>query len=80
MPHSQDRPLRYREILAALKPFGVQEIKRKGVTRMLYHPNINGKPVSYPMHVHNEHQEFSRSVVRSIRDRFNISIEVFYNQ
>lgn len=78
MPHSQDKPLRYREILSILRKFGVQEIPRKGATRILHHPNINGKPVSYPMHVHNENQQYSRPVIRAIRDRFNISIENFY--
>ena len=80
MPHSQDKPLRYRDILRLLRKFGVQEIQRKGAKRMLFHPNINGKPSSYPMDIHSEHQEFSRPVVRSIRDRFNIPIEDFYNQ
>lgn len=80
MPHSQDRPLRYREIIAYLKKFNIQEIPRKGAKRILYHPNIKGKPASYPMDVHSKHQQFSRPVIRAIRDRFNISIDDFYNQ
>lgn len=60
--HTSDKPLRYSEIIRKLRKFGVQEIKRKGVTRILYHPNVGGKPASYPMHVHKESQEFSRSV------------------
>lgn len=77
--HTSDKPLKYSEIIKKLKTFGVQEIKRKSVRRMLYHPNINGKPSSYPMHVHNENQEFSRAVVRAVRDHFNIALEDFYN-
>lgn len=79
MPHTQDRPLKYSEIRRKLRKFGVQEEMRKGAKRMLFHDNINGKPASYPMDIHSEGQEFSRPVVRSIRERFNISVEDFYN-
>jgi len=43
---SGDKPLKYREIKKKLKRFGVIEDKKrgKGSERMLYHPNINGKP------------------------------------
>ncbi len=78
--HTSDKPLRYREILQKVKKFGVQEVKRKGVTRILYHSDIQGKPEFVTMHVHNEHQVFSRAVIRSIRDRFKISLEGFYNE
>lgn len=77
--HSNDKPLRYREILQKVKRFGVIEEKRKGVRRILYHNNINGGYAFVTMHVHSEHQVFSRSIIRSIRDRFNISIDDFYN-
>lgn len=77
--HSNDKPLRYREILKKVQHFGVQEEKRKGVTRILFHPSIDGKYAFTTMHVHNESQLFSRAVVRSVRDRFNISVEDFYS-
>lgn len=78
--HTQDKPLPYREILSKLREFGVQEIKRKGVKRMLYHPDVNGRPASYPMDIHKESQVFSRPVVRAIRNRFNIPLEQFYSR
>lgn len=77
--HSNDKPLRYREILNKVQKFGVQEERRKGVTRILFHTNINGKYAFTTMHIHNESQIFSRAVVRSIRDRFNISLKDFYD-
>ena len=46
--HTRDNPLPYREIIRKLTKFGIQEIQRKGAKIILYHPNINGKPASYP--------------------------------
>lgn len=78
---SGDKPLKYRELRKKLHDLrGVQEkIKRgKGSERMFYHPNINGKPVFYPVKCHGEGDEISKPVVRAARQRFSISIEEFY--
>ncbi|GAI08981.1 unnamed protein product [marine sediment metagenome] len=74
-----DRPLKYRELRKKLRDLrGVQEKKGKGSERILYHPNINGKPAFYPVKCHGEGDELSKPVVRAARQRFNIPIEEFY--
>ena len=80
MPDSRDKPLRYRELISILRRFGVEEKIKKGSRRMLFHPNINGKPAFIPIHPHSENHEFSRKVIRAVRERFSISIENFYSQ
>lgn len=80
MPDIRDKPLRYRELLSILKKFGVEEKVKKGSRRMLFHPNVNGHPAFVPVHPHSDHHEFSRKVIRSVRERFNISIEDFYSK
>ena len=76
---TQDNNLTYREILRKVKKFGVYEVMRKGARRMLVHDNIDGKKVSFPMHVHSENQEFNRNYVRAIRDCFHIDRNNFYD-
>lgn len=77
---SRDKPLTYRELWKKLNKFGVQQFRKKGKGshRGLYHPNINGRPVWYIVKCHGEGDELSRSVVRAVRQRFNIKIEDFY--
>lgn len=47
---------------------------------MLFHPNVNGHPAFVPIHPHSDHHEFSRKVIRSVRERFGISLEDFYSK
>lgn len=75
----QDKPLRYRELKKRLSKFGVKESRKgKGSRRMLYHPNIDSNPAFIPIHPHSENHEFSRHIIRSLRDRFKINIKDFY--
>ena len=80
MPDIRDKPLRYRELLSILQKFGVQEKVKKGSRRMLFHPNIDDKPAFMPIHPHNKNHEFSRNVIRAVRERFGITIEDFYSK
>ncbi len=76
-----DKPLKYRELRKRLRNLrGVEERKKrgKGSERMFYHPNINGRPVFYPIRCHGEGDELSKPIVRAARERFNISLEEFY--
>jgi len=77
---SGDKPLKYRELRKKLREFGVQEFRKrgKGSERMLHHPNINGRPVWYPIKCHGEGDELSKHIVRAARERFNIKLEEFY--
>ena len=74
----EDLPLRHRQLIGALKKFGVTERIKKGSRRMLFHSNIHGKPAFVPIHAHSEHHEHSRKVVRAVRERFGISHKDFY--
>jgi len=38
---------------------------------MLHHPNIDGRPVWYPIKCHGEGDELSKHIVRAARERFN---------
>jgi len=78
MPKQEDLPLRHRELIRALKKFGVMEKIKKGSRRMLFHSNVNGRPAFVPIHAHSENHEHSRKVVRSVRERFAISFKDFY--
>jgi len=62
---SGDKPLKYRELRKKLRKFGVQEFRKrgKGSERMLHHPNINGRPVWYPIKCHGEGDELSKHIV-----------------
>jgi predicted RNA binding protein YcfA (HicA-like mRNA interferase family) len=77
---SGDKPLKCRELCKKLRKFGVQEFRKrgKGSERMLHHPNINGRPVWYPIKCHGEGDELSKHIVRAARERFNIKLEEFY--
>jgi predicted RNA binding protein YcfA (HicA-like mRNA interferase family) len=75
-----DRPLRYRELYKKLRKFGVIEKsgRGKGSERILYHPDINGRPKFTVVKCHGEGVELSKQVVRIVRDTFNISKKQFY--
>lgn len=77
--HTSDKPLTHSELLKKLTHFNI-EITGRGNKCMLFHPNINGKPAIYTLHVpHGSKKEHSRPVVAAIRRHFNISLDDFYN-
>lgn len=72
-------PLRYRDLLAKLKRFGVEESRRgKGSRRMLYKRGIEGLDQSYPIHPHSENAEIHVHIIRTILRRFKIPEEGFW--
>ncbi len=75
------KPLRYRELLAHLKDFGVIE-KRYGAgsRRVLYKENVEGQTVFYYIHPHSEHHEFDIGVVNSTLRRFKINPKEFWKE
>jgi hypothetical protein len=76
--HTSDKPLRHKELLEKLGKFNIQ-IKERNNKCMLFHPNINGAPAIYTIHVpHGDKKEHSRPVICAIRRRFNIQLEEFY--
>ena len=39
---------------------------------MIYHPDINGKPASYPVKCHGENTEIRKGTLADIKRRFNL--------
>ncbi len=77
--HTSDKPLPHPELLKKLSQFDI-EITERNNKCMLFHPNINGKPAIYTVHVpHGNKREHSRPVVAAIRRHFNIPLDAFYN-
>jgi hypothetical protein len=44
----------------------------KGSERIIYHPDINGRPESHPVKCHGENTELRKGVISSIIRRFNL--------
>lgn len=66
----------YRELVAKLRKhdsrFQVFKNRGKGSERMLYHPDINGRPQSYPLKCHRESDDVRRGHLSAIERRFNL--------
>lgn len=66
----------YRELIAKLRSydprFQVFKNRGKGSERMLYHPDINGHPRSYPLKCHRESDDIRRGHLSAIERRFNL--------
>jgi len=66
----------YRELVKKLrkydKQFEVYSSRGKGSERVLYHPNINGRPESYPIKCHGEGTEIRAGHISAIKRRFNL--------
>jgi hypothetical protein len=44
----------------------------KGSERMIYHPDVNGRPESFPVKCHGENTELSVGVISAIIRRFDL--------
>lgn len=49
----------------------------KGSEQIIYHPNVNGKPASFPFKCHGEGTELSKGVITGIIRRFNLPKDLF---
>lgn len=78
----QRHPLRYRELLNRLKPFGIVErISRgKGSHRILLKPVKPGsmKGATYPVNYHGPRTEISVPMIKAILRKFGIPEEGFW--
>jgi hypothetical protein len=67
---------KFRELVAALRKhdprFEIWKQRGKGSERMIYHPDVDGRPQSHPIKCHNENDDVRRGVVASIVRRFNL--------
>ena len=81
------KPLKYRDLRAILKTFGIEENTRRGKgSERLFVGIVNGVVVSIPTKCHNEGDEKPIPVINAIRRRFNlteefgVTDEVFYGR
>ena len=70
----------YRELIKVLrahdKRFEVYKNRGKGSERMLYHPDIGGRPASYPLKCHRESDTIRSGHIAAIRRRFRLTGDV----
>lgn len=76
------RPLKYRELLARLKKYGVIELphRGKGSERVLLKPTEPGslKGPQFPVKCHGESTEIKKPVITAILNRFDILKDDFW--
>lgn len=71
-------PHKFRELIKILKKydsrFEVFTERGKGSHRMIYHPDILGRPASFPIICHGEGTEIDKSHISDIIRRFNLPV------
>ena len=71
----------FRELIKKLRKhdsrFEVYLNRGKGSERMLFHPDIGGRPESYPLKCHGEGDEVRRGHLAAIRRRFRLQPDFF---
>lgn len=74
------KPYRFRELRRALlahdSRFEFWEDRGKGSERMIYHPDIEGRPESFPVKCHGEGTELRKGVISAIIRRFRLPNDV----
>jgi predicted RNA binding protein YcfA (HicA-like mRNA interferase family) len=75
------KPKKYRDVVKILKKhdprFEFWENRAKGSERMVYHPDINGRPASYPVKCHGEGTEVPKGTLSSLIRRFALPRDIF---
>lgn len=70
------KPRKYREVVKILRNydprFQILEKRGKGSERVIYHPDINGRPTSIPVKCHGEGTELRKGIISEIIRRFNL--------
>ena len=70
------KPHKYRELARILKAYDSDfeffKNRAKGSERMIYHPNINGKPESFPIKYHGKNTEVYKGVISDLIKRFDL--------
>ena len=70
------KPRKYREVVKILRNhdprFEFWEKRGKGSERIIYHPDINGRPASIPVKCHDEGTELRKGIISAIIRRFNL--------
>ena len=69
-----DRPLTYRNMLRAVRRFGVDENKKRGKgSHRLLVGIVGGQIRRFPVPCHSEGDELSAAFIRAIRRRFELT-------
>lgn len=70
------KPYKYRKLVKILaaydKRFEFWDNRAKGSERMIYHPDIAGRPESFPVKCHGENTELRKGVISGIIRRFKL--------
>lgn len=70
------RPYKYRDLVKVLKKydrrFEFHERRGKGSHRMIFHPDVDGSPQSFPVKHHGGNTELRKGVISAIIRRFNL--------
>ena len=70
------RPYKYRELTKAQKAhdprFEFWTNRGKGSERIIFHPDVEGRPESFPVKCHGEGTELRRGVISAVIRRFKL--------
>ena len=73
-------PHKFRELIKILRKhdpkFEVYEDRGKGSHRMIYHPDILGKPVSFPIICHGEGSEIDKNIISDLIRAFRLPNDI----
>ena len=72
-------PKTYRDVIKALRGHDrrFEIYKGKGSERVIYHPDVEGRPESFPVKCHGEGTELRPGVLSGIRRRFKLPSDIF---
>jgi len=66
----------YRTLVKTLtkhdKKFEFHKNRGKGSERMIFHPDVNGRPESYPIKCHGDNTDIGRGHISAIARRFSL--------
>lgn len=70
------RPQKYREVIKKLRTrdekFEILANRGKGSERIIFHPDINGRPESFPIKCHGEGTEIRVGILTALIRRFDL--------
>ncbi len=77
MPKPQKADKLIKKLIKHDPRFEINSNRGKGSERMIYHPDINGRPESYPFKYHGKSTELGRGTVSAIIRRFKLPHNIF---
>jgi hypothetical protein len=70
------KPYKFRELVQTLskydRRFEFWVNRGKGSEQIIFHPDINGRPESFPLKCHGQNTELRKGVISGIVRRFNL--------